>query len=181
MARRHKTVAEIERALQYAKNKEAYKRPEKEQGTPTRRSPKIDLAYKPVQIASGETARKYKVQASKEAVEFFGQANLKLVDAGAEESLPRGSRPAKVHATVADSTPTLVRAEASKRPYIRYARGARGSGAQYTYTAPISIQSATALDNEVKAVFTSVKAKLGGPYGRVWFEPEYFVLAGSGQ
>ncbi|MBW4597468.1 MAG: hypothetical protein KME46_32375 [Brasilonema angustatum HA4187-MV1] len=179
MAQR-RTVAQLERALQYAKNKEAYKRPEKEQGTPTRKSPKIDVAYKPMQITAGDTAKRYRLQASQPSVTFFGMTALHLVGAGAEEPMPRGSQPAKVHAMVADATPTLVRAEGSKRPYIRYGRGTRESNVQYTFCAPISIQSATALDSEVKTLFNATTSKLGGAYGRVWFEPERFILTSSG-
>ncbi|ARV63374.1 hypothetical protein BZZ01_32770 (plasmid) [Nostocales cyanobacterium HT-58-2] len=177
---REKTVRQIEEQLKYAKNKAAYKTPLREEGAPTRRSPKSPYAYKPMQIAVGDAAKRYLVQASKEAVEFFGQANLHLVDPGAQEPLPRGAKPAKVKATVADGSPTLVRAVASKRPYIRYTRGERGSRVQSTFSAPISIQSVAALDDEVRAVFAAVKGKLGGSYGRVSFEPERFVLTGSG-
>lgn len=179
MARR--TVAQLQRELEYAKNKEAYKPPTREQGAITRRSPRIAVAYKPMQIAAGEAAKRYKVQASQEAVLFFGQTALKTPDAGAEDPLPRGAQPAKVTAMVSDGSPELVKAKASKRPYIRYGRGTRDSKAQYTYTAPISIQSAAGLDNEVKAVFAAVKGKLGGAYGRVSFTPEKFVLTGSGE
>ncbi|NHC37947.1 hypothetical protein [Scytonema millei] len=175
-----KSVEQLKRQLQYAQNKAAYKPPAREEGAPTRRSPRTPYAYKPMQIAAGEAAKRYLVQASKEAVEFFGVANLRLQDAGAQEPLPRGAQPAKVKAVVADGTPNLVKAVASKRPYIRYVRGERGSRVQSTFTAPISIQSVAALDDEVRAVFTAVKGKLGGAYGRVSFEPERFVLTGSG-
>jgi hypothetical protein len=178
---RRKSVQQLERQLQYAKNKAAYKRPEREQGAVTRRSPKIGVGYKPMQVAAGDAAQRYLIQASKEAISFFGQAALNLVDAAGQESMPRGSQPSKVHAMVADGTPEVVRAVASKRSYIRYGRGSRDSNAQYTYTAPISIQNPAALDNEVKTVFAAVKGKLGGAYGRVSFTPEKFVLSGSGE
>lgn len=178
---RQKSVAQLERDLLYAKNKAAYKKPDREEGGSPRKLPKIAYAYKPMSIAAGEASKKYKVQASKEGVLFFTKAALNLTDAGAEDPLPRGAQPAKVHATVADTTPTVLKAEGSKRPYIRYGKGTRGSNVQYTYTAPISIQSASAIDTEVKAAFTAVKTKLGGAYGRVWFTPEYFVLSDGGE
>jgi len=174
------TVAQLTRRLEYAKNRENYKPPVREEGAPTRRLPKTPYAYKPMQIAAGDTAKRYLVQASQEAVQFFGITNLHLQPPGAQEGLPRGAQPAKVKATVADGTPNLVRATASKRPYIRYTRGERGSRVQSSYTAPISIQSAASMDDEVRAVFTAVKGRLGGAYGRVSFEPERFVLVGSG-
>lgn len=180
MARR-KSAKDLELALKYAKAKEAYKKPEKEQGAPVRKLPKIALAYKPMAIAAGAGAKQYKVQASKEGVAFFTKAALNLTDAVAEDPMPRGAQPSKVHAMVADGTPKLEKAEGSKRPYIRYGKGSKNSNSQYTYTAPISIQTASAIDNEVKAAFNAVKEKLGGPYGRVWFTPEYFVLTGSGE
>lgn len=178
---RQKSVAQIEKDLLYARNKAAYKKPDREEGGSSRRLPKIAYAYKPMAIAAGETSKKYKVQASKEGVLFFTKAALNLTDAAAEDPLPRGARPAKVHATVADGTPSVVKAQASKRPYVRYGRGTRGSNVQYTYTGPISIQSPSAIDTEVKAAFTAVKSKLGGAYGRVWFEPEYFVISDGGE
>lgn len=56
MARR-KTAKELQKQLQYAQAREAYKKPEKEQGAPTRRSPKIALAYKPMTIAAGDAVK----------------------------------------------------------------------------------------------------------------------------
>ncbi|RAM51191.1 MAG: hypothetical protein C6Y22_12550 [Hapalosiphonaceae cyanobacterium JJU2] len=178
---RRKSVRELEKQLQYAKNLANYKPPEREQSSTTRRLPKVAVAYKPMQIADGETAKKYKVQASKESVQFFGKSALNLTDATSEDPLPRGAQPAKIYAMVSDGSPELVKAEGSKRPYLRYGKGSRGGNSQYTYTAPISIKSASALDNEVKTAFGAVKSKLGGPYGRVWFTPEKFVLTGSGE
>ncbi|WP_445626634.1 hypothetical protein [Nostoc sp. DSM 114167] len=178
---RVKSLRQIQKELAYAQAREAYTPPAREDGAPSRNNPKIAVAYKPVQIAAGETAKKYKVQASQKSVQFFGQTELNLVDATSEDSLPRGAKPAQVHATVADGSPQVIRALGSKRPYKRYAPGNRGSNVQYSYTAPMSIQSASALDTEIKAVFTAVKGKLGGAYGRVWFTPEYFVLTGSGE
>lgn len=112
MARR--TVAQLQRELEYAKNKEAYKPPTREQGAITRRSPRIAVAYKPMQIAAGEAAKRYKVQASQEAVLFFGQTALKTPDAGAEDPLPRGAQPAKVTAMVSDGSPELVKAKGNR-------------------------------------------------------------------
>ncbi|WGV23471.1 hypothetical protein [Halotia branconii] len=178
---RRKSAKQIEKELQYARAREAYNPPVREDGASTRKNPLIAVAYKPIQIAAGETAKKYKVQASQKSVVFFGQTALNLVDAGSEDPLPRGAKPAKVHATVSDDSPNIIRALGSNRPYKRYAPGNRGSNTQYSYTAPLSIQSAAALDNEVKTVFNAVKGKLGGAYGRVWFTPEYFVLTGSGE
>lgn len=178
---RRKTAKQIQKDLQYAQAREAYSPPVREEGATTRKNPLIAVAYKPMQIAAGETAKKYKVQASQKGVLFFGQSELNVPDAGAEDPLPRGAKPAKVHATVADDSPNIIRAVGSNRPYKRYAPGNRGSNVQYSYTAPISIQSATALDTEVKSAFDAVKSKLGGAYGRTWFTPEYFVLTGSGE
>lgn len=178
---RRKTVAQLEADLKYAKARAAYKPPVREEGGSSRRLPKVAYAYKPMAIASGETSKKYKVQASKEGVEFFTKAALNLIDLGAEDPLPRGAKPAMVHAMVSDNSPEVVRAKPSNRPYLRYGKGTRDSKSQYNYNAPISIQSAAAIDNEVKAAFTAVKSKLGGAYGRVWFTPEYFVLSDGGE
>jgi hypothetical protein len=181
---RQKTVAQIEKELKYAQNKATYEKqkPERADGGSPRKLPRIGYAYKPMAIAiDGGAIKKYKVQASKEGVDFFTVAALNLLDAGAEDPLPRGARPAKVHATVADSTPKVVKAKGSQRPYIRYGKGTRGGSVQYNHTAPISIKSPSSIDTDVKAAFTAVKTKLGGAYGRVWFEPEYFVLSDGGE
>lgn len=178
---RRKTAAQLEADLKYAKAREAYKPPVREEGGASRRLPKIAYAYKPMQIAAGQGAKKYKVQASKQAVQFFTQAALNLTDAAAEDPLPRGAKPAMVHAMVSDDSPSVLRAKPSGRPYMRYGKGTRDSKAQYNYNAPISIQSAAAIDNEVKTAFDGVKSKLGGAYGRVWFTPEYFVLSDGGE
>lgn len=176
-----KTIAQLERQLEYAKNKAKYKPPERESDGKSRRLPRIAVGYKPMQIAAGDTAKRYLIQASKEAVNFYGVKALNLVDALGEDPLPRGAKPAKVSAMVSDSSPELVKAKASKRPYIRYGKGSRDSSSQFTYTAPFSITSPARIDDEVKGLFTAVKEKLGGPYGRISFSPEKFVLTGSGQ
>lgn len=178
---RQKSVAQIEKDLLYAKNKAAYKKPDREEGGSPRKLPKVAYAYKPMAIAAGEVSKKYKVQASKEAVTFFTAAALNLTDAATDDPLPRGAKPAKVHATVADGTPKVLKAEGSKRPYIRYGKGTRGGATQYTYVDPMSIKVATAIDTELKTVFDGVKSKLGGPYGRVWYTPEYFVISDGGE
>jgi hypothetical protein len=178
---RQKSVAQIEKDLLYAKNKAAYKKPDRAEDVSPRKLPRIGYAYKPMQIADAATAKKYKVQGSKESVDFFTLAALNLTVAIEEDPLPRGAKPAKVHATVADSTPKVLKAEGSKRPYIRYGKGVRGGDTQYTYTAPLSIKSVSAIDTDVKAAFTAVKSKLGGAYGRVWFTPEYFVISSGGE
>ncbi|MBW4572647.1 MAG: hypothetical protein KME31_33130 [Tolypothrix carrinoi HA7290-LM1] len=170
----------------YARNKAEYEKnkPSREEGGSPRKLPKVAYGYKPMAIAAGDTAKKYKVQGSKEGVTFFTATALNLLSGDAVaalDPLPRGAKPAKVHAMVADSTPTVIKAEGSKRPYIRYGKGTRGSNAQYTYTAPISIQTASAIDTEIKTAFTAVKGKLGGAYGRVWYEPEYFVISDGGE
>ncbi|AKG21786.1 hypothetical protein [Calothrix sp. 336/3] len=178
---RRKSVRELEKQLEYARNRAAYKAPDREDGTASQRRPKLSLAYKPMAIAAGEGAKKYRVQASKVSVEFFTQTALNLVDATAEDPLPRGAQPAKAHATVADASPEVIRAVGSKRPYIHYGKGTRGSKSQYSHTAPFSIQSVAAMDTEIKTLFNSVKSKLGGAYGRVWYSPEKFVITGSGE
>lgn len=177
---RRKSVAYLEKQLTYAKAKAAYKPPAREEGGTSRRLPKVAYAYKPMAIAAGEGAKKHKVQASKESITFFTAAALNLTDATSEDPLPRGAKPAMVHAMVSDTSPSVIRAKGSNRPYIRYGKGARDSNAQYNYNAPISIQAASAIDTEVKTAFNAVKGKLGSAYGRVWFTPEYFVLSDGG-
>jgi hypothetical protein len=178
---RQKSVAQIERDLLYAKNKAAYKKPDPEENTSPRKQSKSAYTYKPMAIAFDDAAgTKYTVQVTEKAIQFYTAGALNLVEGGVHGSMPRGSRPSKVHAMVGNTTPKILKALGSKRPYIRYGDGTRGSKTQFTYTAPISIKTATAIDTELAALFTGVKEKLGGAYGRVWFEPEYFVVSSSG-
>lgn len=179
MARR-KSVRELEKQLQYARNLATYTPPEREQGTPTRRRPKIAVAYEVTSPLAG-TGVKFTVQASKEGVEFFGKTTLGLEDPATDPGAPRGFRPNQMRAMVADATPTLVKAEGSKRPYIRYGKGTKGSNVQYNYTAPVSAATATALDTKVKAAVTAAKTKVGGAFGRIWFEPEIYRYTASGE
>ena len=177
---RRKSVREIQKQLQYAQNRAAYQAPEREENSTTQRRPKTAVKYAVLSpLAPADTA--YTVQASAAGITFFGGlTGLGLVVATVDPKLPKGFKPAQVKALVSDSTPTLVRATASKRPYIRYARGNRGSNVQSNYSAPVTAATPAALDTRITAIFAAVKENLGGGYGRAWFENEVYPLAISG-
>lgn len=177
MARR--SISQIERELEYAKKKAAYKPAKREEGAATRRIPRITVRYRVLSpLAPANLA--YTIEASKEGVEFFGRAALGLGDPATDPEPSRGFKPYRLMATVADGSPQLVHAKGSTRPYIRYARGNRGSNVQSSFTAPICADTAANFDNVVRAALTGVKAKLGGAYGRAWLEPEDYPLSISG-
>lgn len=176
---RRKSVAQLERDLDYARKKAAYKPPVREEGGTPQRRPKIAVKYEVTSgLAPADT--KFTIQASKEGVEFFGKTVLNLADPDTDPSAPRGFKPNRMMATVADASPTIVRAKGSTRPYIRYGKGARDSKAQYNYTAPITSATSTTLDTAVKAAVTAAKTKVGGAFGRIWFEPEDYPFTASG-
>lgn len=174
---RRKTVAELQRQLTYAQARAQYQRPPREDGAATRRQPRTPVSYDSIYSAT----EKYTVQASAAAIQFFGGLTpLGLTDAAGDPSAPRGFRPATIRAMVADSSPSVVRAVGSNRPYVRYGRGTRGSNTQYTYTAPLSADTSLLLRTRFNTVADSIQASLGGNYGRVWMEPERLPLVESG-
>jgi hypothetical protein len=177
---RRKSAKELAKQLEYAKKLEAYNPPVREENGKTQRRPKISVKYKVTSpLAPLNTA--FTIQASKESVEFFGKGTLNLADQSTDPSAPRGFKPNRMMATVADASPALVRAKGSTRPYIRYGKGTRDSNVQYNYTAPITTSGgASTLDSAVSAAVAAVKNKLGGAFGRVWFEPEDYPYSASG-
>jgi hypothetical protein len=177
---RRKSVRELEKQLLYAKNLAAYTPPDREQGAATQRRPKLAVTYEVTSPLAG-TGVKFTLQASKEGVLFFGKTTLGLEDPATNPGAPRGFRPNQMRAMVADATPVLVKADGSKRPYIRYGKGTKGSNAQYNYTAPVSAATADALDTKVKAAVTAAKTKVGGAFGRIWFEGERYPFNASGE
>ncbi|BAU09698.1 hypothetical protein LEP3755_01710 [Leptolyngbya sp. NIES-3755] len=179
---RRKTAAELTRQLEYARRREARaaQEPAPKTGAPNRR-PKIAVKYG----CTSEAATEYTVQASQPGVQFFGGvAPLGLAVAEDDPTPPAGFKPNRILAMVADASPSYVRAEGSGRDYIRYARGARGSGTQSTFSSPISDTSTPTMASvrtKFGTVANAIRANLGGPYGRVWFEAERLPLAESGQ
>lgn len=175
---RRKSVRELERELQYARARAAYTPPARETGAVTQRRPKTPVKYN-CMLAE----RSFTVQASAAGLTFFGGvAALGLAQASTDPTAPRGFRPNTIHAMQADATPNLVRAAGSNRPYIRYARGARGSNVQSTFSAPIS-GTTPVLPAEIKTTFETVsngKKTEVGAYGRIWMEWERLPVAESG-
>jgi hypothetical protein len=178
---RRKTVRELQRDLTYATAKEAYVKPARAEGGTPRRLPKT-----PVKYNSYLAQKSYIVQASATSLaEFGGLAALGLEQADDSGLAPRGFKPAMIHASYGDTTPSYVRARGSGRSYIRYGKGARDSNTQYTFAAPITDAgtAATATPADVRARFELVsdaKKPVAGAYGRIWMEWERLPIVESG-
>ncbi|MBD2519957.1 hypothetical protein H6G93_34450 [Nostoc sp. FACHB-973] len=177
---RRKSAKQIEKDLQYAKAREAYSPPLREEGASTQRRPKSAVKYAVLSpLAAADAA--FTIQASAAGIQFFGGIEaLGLAEPGTDPSAPRGFRPSQILAMVADSSPSVVRAKGSNRPYTRYGKGTRDSNSQYNYSAPVTADTPANLDTKVKSLFTSIKGNLGGGYGRIWYEAEQYPLRGSG-
>lgn len=177
---RRKTVRQLTEQLEATRRREAYVAPLRAEGTVTQRRPKSAVKYG----CTSAPLTVFTIQGSKSGIVFFGgEAALGLVDAGADPTAPKGFEPNRIYASVADASPQVVRAKASNRAYIRYARGTRGSSVQSAFSAPIS-DTTTPTMASVRAKFTTVanakKDEVGGSYGRIWFEPERLPLVESG-
>ncbi|MEH2128894.1 hypothetical protein, partial [Nostoc sp.] len=59
--------------------------------------------------------------------------------------------------------------------------GTRGGGSQYNFTAPITADTPANLKTKVTGVIAAKKGSVGGAYGRIWFEPEDYPFAASGE
>ncbi|KAM3091752.1 hypothetical protein ACKFKF_32675 [Phormidesmis sp. 146-12] len=177
---RRKTARELQEQLEAARRREAYVPPQRAEGTATQRRPKSSVKYGCTSAPSTE----FTIQTPQSGVTFFGGlAALGLADAGSDPTAPNGFKPNRIYAMVADASPQVVRARASNRAYIRYARGTRGSSTQSTFSAAIS-DTTTPTMASVRTKFGTVsnakKNEVGGSYGRIWFEPERLPLVESG-
>lgn len=175
-----KTVKQLTDRLAEAKRREAYVAPTRTAGSATQRRPKSAVKYG----CTSAPITEFTIQGSKAGITFFGgEAALGLADAGNDPTAPKGFRPNRIYAMVSDASPQTETAKASGRSYIRYARGARGSNTQSTFSAPIS-DTTTPTMASVRAKFGTVanakKDEVGGSYGRIWFEPERLPLVESG-
>jgi hypothetical protein len=175
-----KTVQQLQAQLDAAKRRDAYVAPQRAEGTATQRRPKSSVKYGSTSKASTD----FSIETSKAGIAFFGGLTaLGLADAATDPTSPRGFRPNRINAMIADSSPQVVRAKASNRAYTRYARGSRGSNTQSTFSAAISdITTPTTASVRTKfaTVADSKKDEVGGSYGRIWFEPERLPLVESG-
>jgi len=99
MARR-KTAAQLERLVGYATAREAYKPPVREPGAKATARDTIALRYQ-VLSHPGTDPLFYTVRAPVLSLEFFGDAAgaaVGLAAAQADSHIPRGFKPAKIHA-----------------------------------------------------------------------------------
>lgn len=177
---RRRTVRELQRQLQYAQAREAYTPPAREAGSSTRRRPKVSAKYHSLYADADFT-----IQVPSAGLQFFGgRAALGLAEPGTDARPVSGFRPNTIHAMVADASPTTERSRASGRPYIRYARGARGSGTQSNFSCafqdPGSSPTATGTRNKFDALANAVRDNVGGAYGRIWADWEQMPIAESG-
>jgi hypothetical protein len=183
---RRKTVRELQRQLQYAQARAAYTPPTRADEAATQRRPKLGVGYRSL-YADNNPA--YLIQVSSAGLRFFGGGSISLaavglVEAAGQPLAPRGFRPNMIYAMVSDSTPQIVRARASNRPYIRYARGRRGSSVQNTFSCAFQDPGATPTASGARTRFRTiadvVKDDVGGAYGRIWAEWERLPVSESG-
>jgi hypothetical protein len=175
---RLKTVAQLQRQLQYAEARkqalEARQRQEPKLGT-GQKNPRSTVGY--VSVYTGQLLL---IQAPKAGVDFFGgEAALGLVR-GAElaegSQAPRGFKYGRVKATVGRPEGVQKRSALSNRPYLAYGVDA-GGATRNSYSAPVSGRGSAGevdmsqLMDRVDAIFQA-KAGAVGAYGRLWFEGE---------
>ena len=177
---RRKTARQLQEQLDAAKRREAYVAPQRAEGTATQRRPKSSVKYG----CTSKPSTDFTIQTSKAGVTFFGGLSaLGLAAEGTDSTAPRGFRPNTIHAMISDSSPSVVRAKASNRAYIRYAKGSRGSSVQSTFSSAISdttTPTMASVRTKFGTVANSKKDEVGGSYGRIWFEPERLPLVESG-
>lgn len=178
MARR-KTVAQLQRQLEFAQKREAHKPSPRPQGAVTQRRPKTVVKY-----GSYLLGEDFAINASRAGIAFFGGATaLGLNEVVDVAGAPRGFKPAMIHAMVADGSPSVQRSKISGRSYIKYSRGNVGSNVQSTFSAPISdttTPTANSVKLKYKAVAQSKTDEVGGGYGRIWITWEDARLTESG-
>ena len=179
MARR-RTVRELQRELQYAQAREAYVPPVRSAGSATQRRPKVSAKYHSLYGDSDFT-----IQVPQAGLQFFGGlTSVGLAEPDTDPRPPTGFRPNIIHALVSDASPSVERARGSNRPYIRYARGTRGSGTQSTYSCAFQDAGANPTANGTRTKFDTLanaaKDNVGGAYGRIWATWEALPVAESG-
>ncbi|HEY9660515.1 MAG TPA: hypothetical protein V6C65_18835 [Allocoleopsis sp.] len=186
---RRKSVAELTRQLEYARLIEAAQAApvERDISIPPNKRPKVPVDYEPSSPFLDLTTV-FLVQASGAALaDIDGQspANAMAVlylspGSAAGSTPPKGFKYNSINWTYGQTTPTLIRAQITNRPYIRYTRGARGDTNQHSFKAPINIGRdttvATKINNAMTAIAGADNAKIT-QYGRISFEPERVPLS----
>lgn len=171
---RRKTESYLKLQLQYAEARKNYTPPTREPGSTAKQKKSIKVQYH-VMSHSGTAPLLYTIHAPLIPLEFFGDASgeeLGLGPTQGDGSPPRGFKPAKIHATKSTSEGTVKHAKDSGRPYLSY----QPSGGQSSYSAPIcSAEGIQSVATKVKAI-TAAKKEVIGPYGRIWFTPEFYVI-----
>ncbi|MEH2467513.1 hypothetical protein [Nostoc sp.] len=169
-----KTVQQLKLQLQYAQARKEYTPPVREVGESGKHRKSQKVRYE-VMSHPGTDKLYYTIRGAFNSFEFFVEdtvAELGLGAPVADGSPPRGFKPAKIHATKSNGEGTVKHAKDSGRPYLSY----QPTGGQSSYSAPISSrQGTTGVITLVKTIATAKKEVLG-PYGRVWFTPEFYVL-----
>ena len=174
-------VWQIQRELQYAQAREAYyadtTRPVKPDVDPV---PREAVGYKSILRRVGGAAPTYIIQASSNAVAFFGnRAALGLDDPATVNdatSAPRSFRPCIIKGMTGDATPVPVEAyNGTGRRYIKYSSATEGA-AQAHFQAPISGTGAAPTWDDILANFRAIRTAKNadlGAYGRLYVYPEH--------
>lgn len=171
---RRKTERQLKLQLQYAEARKNYTPPVKEVGS-TGKHRKTQKVRYTVMSHPGTTPLYYTIRGAFNSFEFFTSDNISelgLAAPAADGSPPKGFKPAKIHATKSNGEGTVKHSKDSGRPYLSY----QPTGGQSSYCAPIcSSNGVNGIVTLVKEITTAKKEVLG-PYGRIWFTPEYYVI-----
>lgn len=181
-----RSIYQLQRELEYAQARQTYRqnyRPDVNAQRDPR--PKSKYAYYSLLVKIGAVQAVYKIDASNNAVNFFGVANLGLDNTSAELQTalakPKSLKPSLVKAAVGDPSPVRVRAYGGTgRPYWRYNRNAEGT-AQAFYSAPICTRSATPALSDLDAKLTAIATAQGaalGTSGRLYLISERTSASG---
>ncbi|MEH2392600.1 MAG: hypothetical protein V7K21_13420 [Nostoc sp.] len=161
--------------LKYATARREYEAPIRELGSTGKHRQTQKSRYTVMSHPEAE-ALYYTIHGAIESYKFFTEdalSELGLLPPAADGNPPKGFKTAKIHATRSTGEGTVKHAKNSGRPYMSY----QPNGQQSSYSAPI-----TSPAGGIKGVVTLVKAiasakkEVLGPYGRIWFTPEYYVL-----
>ncbi|MEH2250071.1 hypothetical protein [Nostoc sp.] len=171
---RRKTEAQLKAQLKYAEARKAYTPPLKEDGTVIEQRPSTKARYR-VMSHPGADALYYTVRVPTRSLSFFAEgavAELGLAITAGDSYPPKGFKPCQIHATKSTEHATSKKAKASGRTYASYSP----TGGQSSYSAAVtSPENATGVATLVRAINTAKKEVLG-PYGRIWFTPEFYVI-----
>lgn len=132
--------------------------------------PRMAVKYK-----ASANNEEYTVTASKAGVEFFTLAALGVAASDGSPRPPAGFRPNLVFARKGKSSGAVVTSKLSDAKYLSYSETFT-KGKPTNYSAPLQGDSATEIQNALKAIYVANKAILG-EHGTLRFVSEKFPLS----